>query len=181
MNFLNSIDISWTLFLDRDGVINVELDNDYIRSVDAFVFYPNIKEAIAKLSSVFGKIIIVTNQRGVGRGLMTESALHQIHTHMLYEIKSGGGDIHAIYFAPDVDKNALNRKPNIGMALQAKSDFPTIDFNKSVMVGNNISDMEFGKSAGMKTVFVKTTNKNQQQDGCIDIMCNSLFEFSQMF
>lgn len=180
MNFLENIDASWTLFLDRDGVINVELENDYIKSVDDFIFYPNIKEAIAKLSSVFGKIIIVTNQRGVGRGLMTESALHQIHTHMLYEIKSSGGDIHAIYFAPDIDKNAFNRKPNIGMALQAKKDFPCIDFNKSIMVGNNISDMEFGKCAGMKTVFVKTTNVNQMQEACIDIICNNLYEFSQM-
>lgn len=181
MNFLKNIDSSWSLFLDRDGVINVELENDYIKYVEEFIFYPNTKKAIAKLTSVFGKIIIVTNQRGIGRGLMTEKALHQIHAHMLQKIKEVGGNIDAIYFAPDIDNNAHNRKPNIGMALQAKKDFANIDFNKSIMVGNNISDMMFGKKAGMKTVFVKTTNTSQQQEACIDILCENLYEFSQMF
>ncbi|MEO5905919.1 MAG: sugar phosphate nucleotidyltransferase, partial [Saprospiraceae bacterium] len=73
------IDQSWTLFLDRDGVINVNKDESYVFTKDEFQFIPGVNEAIASLSKVFGKIIIITNQRGIGKGLMDELALNEIH------------------------------------------------------------------------------------------------------
>jgi histidinol-phosphate phosphatase family protein len=158
MELKQLIDPSWTLFLDRDGVINHEKKADYIRNVDEFVFYDGIPEAIALLSPLFQTIVIVTNQKGVGRGWMTLADLDSIHQHMLTVISAAGGRIDKIYFCPDTDSDSPNRKPNPGMAFQAKADFPQIDFAKSLMVGNKLSDMNFGRNAGINTVFVATTN-----------------------
>jgi histidinol-phosphate phosphatase family protein len=145
------------LFLDRDGVINEEKDGSYIFHKDEFVFYPGAVEALVQLTNRFDYVFIVTNQRGVGRGYMTEIALLDIHDHLTEEIVAAGGHITRIYFAPSVDSNHSHRKPNTGMALDAQKDFPDIEFDKSVMVGNNLSDMQFGKTMGMKTIFLHTT------------------------
>jgi histidinol-phosphate phosphatase family protein len=145
------------LFLDRDGVINEEKEGSYIFHKGEFVFYDGVVEALVQLSRRFDYIFIVTNQRGVGRGYMTEAALLGIHDHLTEEVVRAGGRIDRIYFAPFTDSNHSHRKPNTGMALDALRDFPDIEFEKSVMVGNNLSDMQFGKSMNMKTVFLYTT------------------------
>ncbi len=169
MIIFNQIDTQWSLFLDRDGVLNLEKDQDYIRHHDEFIFYPNVPEVLGELSKFFNRIIIVTNQRGIGKGLMTEDDLHLIHQKMLQAIENHGGKIDNIYFAPDLDSNSPNRKPNTGMGLQAKQDFPDIDFSKSIMVGNNLSDMAFGKNLGMKTVFVETTSSLPDSHELVDL------------
>lgn len=155
---LTAINKSWTLFLDRDGVINVDKVGSYIFNADEFVFLPGAPDFFKKLSDLFGRIIVVTNQRGVGRGLMTEKDLAGIHDKMVTAIEAIGGKIDGIYFAPAIVNNDPLRKPNPGMAFQAQQDFPDIDLSKSVMIGNKHSDMLFGKNAGMYTVFVATTN-----------------------
>jgi HAD superfamily hydrolase (TIGR01662 family) len=180
MNFINDIDQSWTLFLDRDGVLNVEKDQDYIRNVQEFVFYDEVLSHFAILNKIFGKVILVTNQRGIGKGLMTEQDLHEIHKHLERELNQHNAHIHQYYFAPDLDRNSPNRKPNIGMGLQAKNDFPEIDFEKSIMIGNNISDMEFGKGLGMKTVYVNTTKPRTDSHEYIDLLVDSLPDFCKM-
>lgn len=149
------IDRSWSLFLDRDGVINKKIDNDYVRRWEQFEFLPGILEAIDLLSGRFGKIIIVTNQRGIGRKLMTKEDLDKIHTLMLEKIQSAGGRIDKIYYCPHLDEDNCNcRKPRTGLALQAKKDFPGIDFKKAVMVGDSQRDMEMGRKLGMITMLV---------------------------
>lgn len=155
---LTQIDKTWTLFLDRDGVFNIEKKEDYILHKGEFVLYDQVLDNIRVLAERFGTIVIVTNQKGIGKGLMTEAHLHEIHAHLLDLVEAKGGRIDRIYFAPDTDNNAINRKPQPGMAWQAKNDFPQIDFAKSIMVGNKPSDMQFGRNAGMYTVFVATTN-----------------------
>jgi D-glycero-alpha-D-manno-heptose 1-phosphate guanylyltransferase len=155
---LRAINKSWTLFLDRDGVINVDKVGSYIFNADEFVFLPGAPDFFKKLSDLFGRIIVVTNQRGVGRGLMTEKDLAGIHDKMVTSIEAIGGKIDGIYFAPAIVNNDPLRKPNPGMAFQAQQDFPDIDLSKSIMIGNKHSDMLFGKNAGMYTVFVATTN-----------------------
>lgn len=155
---LDQINQDWTLFLDRDGVINHEKNNDYILHWDEFVFYDETKPALAILQQYFQQVIIVTNQKGVGKGVMTLDDLSTIHHNMVTEIASNGGRIDKIYFCPDLSDDSPNRKPNPGMAYQAKADFPGIDFSKSIMVGNRLSDMAFGRKAGMHTVFVATTH-----------------------
>lgn len=150
-----------TLFLDRDGVINKENEGDYIRDLASFELLPGVVEALQIARKHFDYIIVVTNQRGIGRGLMQEVTLHAIHDHMLHLFQQKGVNIDKIYFAPFLDKKHPYRKPNIGMALHAKEDFPAIDFAHAIMVGNNISDMVFGKTAGMQTVFLHTTQAPQ--------------------
>jgi D-glycero-D-manno-heptose 1,7-bisphosphate phosphatase len=155
---LSQIDHSWTLFIDRDGVFNHEKNDGYILNVDEYKFYDEVLPAVKTLHETFGIIVMVTNQKGIGKKLMSLADFGLISEHMLAEIKKHDGRIDKIYFAPDLENEAINRKPNIGMALQAKQDFPQIDFAKSVMVGNKLSDMHFGKNAGMHTVFLSTTN-----------------------
>lgn len=155
---LSQIDKTWTLFLDRDGVINDEIENEYVLSWEGFVFSKGVLETFKMLTEFFGRIIIVSNQRGVGKELMTEEDLIDIHKEMIREVHNAGGKIDKIYYCTDKNDTCFNRKPNPGMALQAKKDFPDIDFSKSIMVGNKLSDMRFGRNAGMYTVFLTTTN-----------------------
>lgn len=171
----------WTLFLDRDGVINKELRDDYVKHWSEFIFEDGSLEAIAKLSGIFGSIIIVTNQRGIGIEVMTENDLSAIHEKMISEIKNAGGRIDAIYYAPAADRSDIRRKPNATMAFEAKNDFPKIDLAKSVIVGNSISDMEFGKNAGMRTIFIDEKKKfaNEKTD-VMDEISNSLLDWTKI-
>lgn len=155
---LNKIDKSWTLFLDRDGVINEEKYRDYVYNYLEFLFLPGVLDALKDLRSRFGRIIVVTNQRGVEKKLMTEEALMDIHQQMINEIEEYGGKIDALFYCISLNDEHPNRKPQTGMALLAKERYPEIEFSRSVMVGNTLSDMLFGKNAGMYTVFVQTTN-----------------------
>ena len=167
-----------TLFLDRDGVINKENEGDYIKTVEAFEFLPGVVRAIADASKIYDYVIVVTNQRGIGRNLMTEQDLENIHKHMLYEITKAGGRIDKIYYAPSPDKKHPYRKPNPGMAFAAQQDFPNIDFEHAEMVGNNISDMCFGKAVGMRTIFLHTTQEAQSlPHDWIDEQYDSLASF----
>lgn len=168
------IDKSWTLFLDRDGVINVERNNDYVYNPSQFKFYNGVLDTLEKCALFFDKIVIATNQRGISRGLMSTQNLNDVHNYMLQKITEYNGRIDRIYFAPDLHNDAPNRKPNTGMALQAKKDFPEINFEKSIMVGNNISDMEFGKGVGMKTIFVNTTKTQPATHPMIDYSIQDL-------
>lgn len=142
------------LFLDRDGVINIERPNDYVKNISEFVFIENTLKAMPLLAQRFERIVIVTNQRGIGRGVMTCWDLDAVHNYMLAEINKAGGRIDNIYFCTDLNNSSINRKPNIGMAFRAQEDFPDIDFEKSIMVGNSFSDIQFGKKLNMYTVLV---------------------------
>lgn len=172
-----TIDKNWTLFLDRDGVINEKIDNDYVKNWSEFTFIDGALEAISILSDFFGIIVIVTNQRGVGRKIMTELDLLSIHKSMIDEIVSNSGRIDKIYYCKDVLNSSEHRKPNTGMAWQAKIDFPLIDFNKSVMVGDSFSDMYFGRKLGMTCCLI---NKDSvcNQNSLYDKKSESLLDYS---
>lgn len=178
---LPEINPSWTLFLDRDGVINHEKHLDYIHSWDEFVFYDGVFEAMSIFAAQFNRIIVVTNQKGVGKGLTKLEDLHLIHHNMKNQIESHGGRIDAIYFCSDLDDNSPNRKPNPGMGLQAKHEFPEINLQRSIMVGNTLSDMGFGRNLGAFTVFLPTTRPDVDlQDQRIDCVATSLNDFAKM-
>jgi D-glycero-alpha-D-manno-heptose 1-phosphate guanylyltransferase len=177
---LKAIDKNWTLFLDRDGVINVDKDGSYIFTPDEFIFMKGAPDLFKILNDTFSHIIVVTNQRGVGRGLMTEDSLQSIHHKMKDGINKTGGRIDGIYYCTANDRLNPERKPNPGMAFRAKEDFPDIDLSRSIIIGNNISDMRFGRNAGMYTVFVSTTTKNiQLPHPDIDLIFESLADFAK--
>lgn len=175
-------DVYKTLFLDRDGVINKEHEGDYIRKISEFEFLPGVLSAMPILAKLFDCIVIVTNQRGIGRGLMLEEDLLAIHEKMQKEVTAVGGRIDQIYYAMTPDKKHPYRKPNVGMGLHAKEDNPLIDFNHSIMVGNNMSDMYFGKGLEMQTVFVHTTQPMQEMPNpLIDFQFDSLYSFAKYY
>lgn len=177
---LSTIDKNWTLFIDRDGVINHEKKEDYILNWDEFRFYDGVEKAFQKLADKFGKIIIVSNQRGVGKQLMTEQDLRTIHQHMQKAIEAAGGRIDKIYYCTSTDNKHPDRKPNPGMAFHAKNYFDSIDLSRAVIIGNKPSDMLFGKNAGIYSVFLATTNPDVPfPHPDIDLRFESLPDFAK--
>lgn len=177
---LSTIDKSWTLFIDRDGVINHEKKEDYILNWEEFRFYEGVEKAFQKLAGKFGKIIIVSNQRGVGKQLMTEHDLRTIHQNMQNAIEAAGGRIDKIYYCTSTDNKHPDRKPNPGMAFHAKNYFDSVDLSRSVIIGNKPSDMLFGKNAGIYSVFLATTNPDVPfPHPDIDLRFDSLPDFAK--
>ena len=176
---LTEVNRSWTLFLDRDGVINEEKLGQYVLNWSEFIFSEGVLENFKILSKLFGRIFLVTNQRGVTKGLMTEEDLSDIHREMQAEIAKAGGHLDKIYYCTNKDNRCFHRKPNPGMAFDAKKDFPETEFSRAIMVGNKPSDMRFGRSAGMFTVFITSTNPNQPfPHPDIDLVFASLADFA---
>ena len=169
-----NVDHTWTLFLDRDGVINQRIFGGYVLDKEYFNFEPGALTALKIANQYFGKIIVVTNQQCVALGLLSEPALAQIHQDMITEVSSFGGRIDAVYAAIDLKTAVPNRrKPNPAMALEAKLKFPKIDFSKALMVGDTDSDIQFGMELGMKTVLVKS---KEETTAVPDLTVNSLLE-----
>ncbi len=170
----------WTLFLDRDGVINHRLVDDYVKTEEEFRFLDGVPEAIASLGKIFGKILVVTNQQGIGKGLMRMADLDRIHQKMLDEVRSCGGTINKIYVCPELSvSRPFCRKPQIGMGLQARKDFPEISFRQSLMAGDSLSDMRFGKRLKMKTVLIGPDNTiARDHPGLVDFWFDSLKDFA---
>lgn len=141
-----------TVFLDRDGVINRKRDDDYVKHWDEFAFLPGAKEALQLLTENHYRVIVVTNQRGIARGWMTEMAVQAIHTRMLMEIAPAR--IAAIYYCPHDKDQCDCRKPKTGMFRQAQRDFPDIEFARAVVIGDSASDLEAGAALGCQTIFI---------------------------
>ena len=178
---LKNIDSTWTLFLDRDGVINDEKYLDYIHTWEEFKFYDGVKEALTIFAKKFGKIFIVTNQRGVAKGVTRLEDLELIHKNMVKEFEDAGGRIDKVYYSADFDNESPNRKPNPGMGMQAKKDFPEIDFSKSIMIGNTLSDMKFGRNLNMAAnIFLSTTQQDVDLNNPdIDLVFNDLLSVAR--
>lgn len=142
----------WSLFLDRDGVINVRLIDEYVRQPKEFVLVSGTEAAVHFFRSIFKYILVFTNQQGVAKRLMTTSDLEAVHAKMQAQLS---GQIDRIYTCVHHrDDHCACRKPNTKMLEMAKADFPDIDFKKSLMVGDSSSDMVFGKRVGCTTVMV---------------------------
>ncbi len=176
-----NIDQTWSLFLDRDGVINQRRYNDYVKSWDEFIFLENVPETIARCSRFFKHVFVVTNQQGIGKGIMTEAQLLTIHHQMQQSIVEAGGKLDGVYFCPALAQSGDScRKPETGMALKAKADYPAVDFTKCIMVGDSNSDIQFGKKAGMKTVFIDHGDGIQLTEEA-DAIIHGLKEVIQLF
>ena len=147
-----------TLFLDRDGVINQKLEGRYVTNFNEFVFVKNSVLAIRKLHKIFKRILIVTNQQGIGKGIMTEDDLNLLHLQMQRKLNPDFDLIDKIYFCPCLEGDSCNcRKPKTGMLEEAKLDFPEIIIKNSFLIGDSESDIEAGNKFGLKTIKVNET------------------------
>ena len=181
LNSMNlTIDKSWTLFLDRDGVINERLPDDYVKSWEQFHFIEGTLEAINTFSQLFGRIVVVSNQQGVGKGLMPASGLELIHKQMQQAVAEAGGKIDKVYYSPYLEaEKHITRKPAIGMGLKARQDFKEISFKKSIMAGDSFSDMLFGKRLGMNTVLIGERTLAREHPNLVDLVYPDLITFAR--
>lgn len=171
----HSIHDDWTLFLDRDGVINRRIIDGYVTSWDEFEFLPGVFEALEVLAQRFRHILIITNQQGVGKGLMTMEQVDAIHDRMCLEVEAHDGRIDGILVCPQLASEPDNyRKPSPEMAYMAQELFPDLDLGKTVMVGDGQTDIEFGRNAGTKTVFIGGAHPDA--DDCF----STLLEFANV-
>lgn len=141
------------IFLDRDGVLNVRRVDDYVKRWEEFSFLPGIFQVLPEIHRAGYLAVLVTNQRGIGRGLMELGDLETIHDLMQRELELRSGHrLDAIYFCPhDRDAACDCRKPLPGMLLEAARDLE-IDLEGSWMIGDSESDIEAGRAAGARTV-----------------------------
>ncbi|MBK8192498.1 MAG: HAD-IIIA family hydrolase [Lewinellaceae bacterium] len=171
-----------TLFLDRDGVINLRVPGEYINTPEAFIPAEGLGEAMQLLSGLFDRILVVTNQAGIGRGLMTESDLAAVHQKMANIVESAGGRIDGVYYCPHAkDAGCSCRKPATGMAWKAMADFPDTDFSKAWIAGDSVSDMAFGNTLGMRTVLIRGKEEEAAELAAmaIDFQFDSLLHFAR--
>ena len=155
------MDLRQAVFLDRDGTINVEVE--YLQSVDQFRFIPGVPAALKRLQQAGFLLVVVTNQAGIGRGYYDEAALELVHRHMHAELAAAGVAIDACYFCPHHPEKGVGaylqecgcRKPLPGMLQQAARELQ-IDLPRSFMVGDKLTDIEAGLSAGCRSLLVLT-------------------------
>lgn len=169
-----------TLFLDRDGVINVLRVNDYVKNVAELEIREDFLKSIPLIVRNFGKVFIVTNQQGIAKGVCTQEAVNEVHRHMLQILERHGLHIDNIYMCPHLAGSGCPcRKPATGLAMQAKADYPDIDFARSVMIGDSASDMRFGRNCGMETVFIGPVTEENRADILADAdhIVHSIYQY----
>jgi D-glycero-D-manno-heptose 1,7-bisphosphate phosphatase len=150
------------IFLDRDGVI-IENRADYVRSWVDVEFLPGAVDALARIKNQGYKLIIVTNQSAVSRGLLAFETANAINQQLLETIRTGGGQVDGVYMCPHAPEDHCScRKPKPGMLLQAAAEH-ALDLSKSWMLGDAWSDLQAGVHAGARKVgFVKTGRGTRQ-------------------
>jgi len=149
------------IFLDRDGVINKEVN--YLHQIDDFEYTNNCIKALKKIRFLGFEIIVITNQAGIAKGIFSEESYHRLTNHYIEDLSLNGIDILDVYFCPHhkdatVNKYKIdckNRKPNPGMILDAIKKY-SIDKENSYLVGDKMSDIEAGLSAGIESVLVES-------------------------
>jgi len=143
------------LFLDRDGVINVE--KNYVYRIDDFEFLPGIFELCALARRLEFLLVVISNQAGIGRGFYSEADFQQLTSWMLAQFQARGISIEHVYHCPyhptagigEYRQDSYNRKPNPGMILRARDEFG-LDISRSILVGDKDSDIMAGRAAGIK-------------------------------
>lgn len=162
------------VLLDRDGVINRKApEGEYITTWGSFEFLPGVSEGISLLRESGYRVIVVSNQRCVAKGLVTTQEVDALHKQMCEELSRQGALVDRVYYCPhDYCDGCACRKPKPGMLLKALDEFG-LSPAASWMVGDSSSDMEAGRSAGLQTVFVSQHNKSGI---CADMVAGSLLE-----
>lgn len=169
----------WCLFLDRDGVVNRRIMNGYVRDWGQFEFEPGALKALAALAGWAPRIVVVTNQQGVGKSLMTDADLEDIHGRMRREIEGAGGRIDDVRVCPHLASRGCDcRKPAPGMALSYLAEHPEVDGTLSIMVGDTASDIEMGRRLGAQTGGALTVRIDSIADPLADLTYPNLAAFA---
>lgn len=149
------------VFFDRDGVINERIYGGYVRNWSEFHFLEDVGKVLQEVKRLGYKAIIITNQRGVGKGLMTEGDLHAIHDQLQEFVQENfETTFDDILFCADLEDNSPRRKPSPAM-LQEAAEKWNIDLSNSWMVGDSSSDIEAGKRAGTHTAYLVTKHTKE--------------------
>ena len=172
----------WTLFFDRDGVINVKIDGEYIHDIKRFEVREDFWRAAPLLFPLFGRRIVVTNQQGIDKGLCTAEQVAVVHQYMQDVLAKRELHLDAVYCCPHRDGAGCGcRKPDTGMALMAQYDFPDIDLAKSVMIGDSLTDVMFGRRCGMTTVLLRAQGDvSEEEKENSDYIVPSLMDFVKL-
>ena len=145
------------IILDRDGVINHE-SKEYIKTPDEWRPLPGSLEAIARLNKAGHRVVVATNQSGVGRGYYSLEMMHKIHEHMQRTLLSVHGHLDGVYYCPHTpNDHCACRKPKPGMLLEIAEQYPD-DFNEAIFVGDSLRDLQTAQAVEIKPVLVKTGN-----------------------
>ena len=145
-----------TIFLDRDGVLNRKMpEGRYVTSWSDFHLLPGVVEALGRLNRAGMRVLVVSNQRGIALGLYTAADVNAIHAGLQTLLASHGAHVDGFYFCPHDRGQCTCRKPLPGLFEQAVAEFPSIEAATSAMIGDSLSDIEFGRRLGMLTVFIE--------------------------
>jgi len=154
------------VFFDRDGVVNKRIVGGYVTKWDEFEWLPGIAEVLRKIKELGYLTIIITNQRGVGIGKMTEADLTSIHATLQEEL--GDVQFDDIISCTDATNDSLRRKPSPEMFFEAARKYD-IDLSQSWMIGDSPTDIEAGNRAGTKTAFLLNDHEHPPEDATITI------------
>jgi len=153
------------IFLDRDGVISIFTPNDFIKNWEEFEFLPDAIEGLQILKNAGYKIVIISNQSGVGKGIFSKKGLEEITENMKNVLSKNEVEIYKIYYCTHrEDENCNCRKPKVGLFLKAKEEIGNIDFSKTFFIGDSKKDIIAGEKIGTKTVLVLSGETKSKQE-----------------
>jgi len=166
-----------TVFLDRDGILNEKMpDHQYVTRWEEFRVLDGIPQALRRLNEAGMRVVVVSNQRGIAKGLYTAAELEAMHAQFQQLLEREDARIDGFFICPH-EENACNcRKPLTGLFDQAVARFPEITAATSVMIGDSPSDIEFGKRLGMKTILVNANASAKKNPSPADLQVRSLPE-----
>ena len=152
-----------TVFLDRDGILNEKMpEGQYVTRWEDFHVLPGVPEALRRLNEAGLRVIVVSNQRGIARGLYTLADVEAIHAAFQRQLNGAGAHIDAFFICPHDQGQCNCRKPLPGLFEQAVAQFPEITAATSVMIGDSLSDIEFGRRLGMTTIFIEGDGRTRK-------------------
>ena len=158
------------VLLDRDGTVNVKAaDDDYVRSADALVLLPGAGAAVARLNAAGLPVYVVTNQRGVARGLMTLADLDAIHARLAALLAADGAHVDGVYACPHASGACDCRKPQGGLVAQVVRDHPEVDPARCVVIGDGEGDIGLARAVGAAAVRIAA-----QDDPAADLTASDL-------
>ena len=170
------------VFVDRDGVLNCKMpEGEYVREWAQFHWLPGAEEAIVRMKRAGFTVIVVSNQRGIALGVMTEDLVQEIHRNMQSALAQHGAQLDAIYYCPHDVGVCRCRKPQVGLFEQAFAAFPQARAENSAMIGDSLPDIEAGRRMGMSTIFIQGEPERQKGGAATavelaDEVANSLLE-----